>query len=139
MLPFEPERLESMRARLPAALSVVYEAGAVSLGGQRPGELRQHVFDFEDGVRCVFSLDRDGPITFLHMSFSCQEWTKLQLISFLNRVEAIPVEFWPDTLLLELKRFQTPRAVHVAFEIPPGWDRFFKVCESTPRTGSSAP
>lgn len=137
MLPFCPEKLESMRARLPDAISTVYDADEIS---KRPGEQRRQVFDFEDGVRCIVSIDKDSEERllhpFLHFSFSCRDWTKLNLIQFLNRIEAIPVEFWPDTILLEIKRFQTPHAVHIVYEVP---HRFLKVCEGIPKTDSSAP
>jgi len=121
-----------MKARLPAALTTVYDAND---SGPRPGEQRKQVFDFEDGVRCVVSIDHNSEANVLHLSFSCQDWTKLQVIEFLNRIEAIPVEFWPDMLLLELRRFQTSCAIHVIYEVP----LFFKVCESIPRTGSFVP
>jgi hypothetical protein len=50
----------------------------------------------------------------------------------------IPTEFWPDTLLVTVARFQTPRAIHFAFDIPPGFNQFLKVCADTPKTVLSA-
>jgi len=132
-----------MRARLPAALSVVYDYDVDRAMAECPGEQRQHVFDFEEGIRCVISIDRDrdGILgrPFLHLSFSC-DWSKTEQIGhFLRRIEMIPVEFWPDTVLLELKHFMTPCAVHFIYEVPLDWQRFLKACESIPKTGSSAP
>lgn len=138
MLPFEPEKLESMRARLPQALSVVYNYEAVESGGQRPGELRRHVFDFEDGIRCILSVD-EGQQTarHLHLSFSLQDYNFMSVAQFMHRMNTIPTEFWPDTLLVTVARFQTPRAIHFAFEFPPGFNQFLKVCDDTPKTASS--
>jgi len=140
MLPNQPEKLEVMLKRLPAALSCVYNAQDIERGlGQRPGEKRQHVFDFEDGIRCIASLDRqtDGRV-YLHMSFSTVDWNGLSLPGFFARVEQIPVDFWPDTILLPVQQFMTPRAVHVIYDPPADWKRFYEVCASTPKTASSA-
>jgi hypothetical protein len=140
MLPNQPEKLEDMRKRLPAALSCVYNAEDIERGvGQRPGEKRQHVFDFEDGIRCIASLDRqpDGHI-YLHMSFSTIDWHGQSLPAFFARVEQIPVDFWPDTILLAVQQFMTPRAVHVIYDPPHDWKRFYEVCAGTPKTASSA-
>lgn len=144
MLPNQPESLEVMRERLPKALSVVYDAAEIEAGrGQRPGELRQHVFDFEDGIRCIASLDRqpNGHV-YLHMSFSTIDWHGQSLPAFFARVEQIPTDFWPDQILLPMQQFMTPRAVHVIFDPPPSWKQFYETCaklhEGTPKTGSSA-
>lgn len=144
MLPNEPESLDSMKARLDAALSVVYDAAEIEAGrGKRPGELRQHVFDFEDGIRCIASLDRqiNGHV-YLHMSFSTIDWHGLSLPGFFARVEQIPTDFWPDQILLPMQQFMTERAVHVIFDPPPSWKRFYETCAKThdpaPKTGSSA-
>ena len=129
-----------MRARLPVALSCVYNVQDVERGTvKRPGELRQHVFDFEDGIRCIASLDRqtDGHV-YLHMSFSLTDWHGMNLPQFFGRVEQIAVDFWPDTILLPVQQFMTPRAVHVIYDPPHDWKRFYEVCASTPKTASSA-
>lgn len=140
MLPFEPESLESMRLRLLAAISCVYDADEIEKhNGIRPGEQRQHVFDFENGIRCICSLDRypDG-VVLLHMSFSTGRWEGMSIFQFFDRVEHIPTEFWPDTLLVEFKRFMTPCACHVIYQIPPEWKRFYKACGAKRKTVSSA-
>lgn len=138
MIPFEPEKLEVLRARLPQALSVVYDYEIIELGGQRPGEQRQHVFDFEDGIRCILSID-EGQQTprHLHLSYSLQDWHTMNVGQFLRRIEAIPGELWPDLILPLIARFQTPRALHYAFEFPPQFTRFLKVCDDTPKTAPS--
>ena len=141
MLPNQPEKLDSMRARLPLALSVVYKAEEIEAGrGTRPGELRQHVFDFEDGIRCIVSLDRQpNSHVYLHMSFSTIAWEGQSLPAFFARVEQIPVDFWPDQILLPVQQFMTPRAVHVIFDLPSSWKQFYEVCNAvTLKTGSSA-
>lgn len=139
MLPFEPEKLESMRARLPQALSVVYNYEIIESGGQRPGEQRQHVFDFEDGIRCILSVD-EGQQTprHLHMSFSLHDYNWMTVAQFMHRMNVIPTEFWPDTILVTIARFQTPRAIHFAFEYPSSFMPFLKLCGEKQKTVSFA-
>jgi len=148
MTPYFAENLDAMRARLPAALSRTYDALEIEAGRLiRPGEQRQHVFDFEDGIRCIVSLDvypEDSASTLparrvlLHMSFSSQLWIKLNIDEFFARTEAIPTEFWPDTMLVLVNRFMTEQALHLIFDVPRDWKRFYEVCASTPKTASSA-
>jgi len=94
-MPNQPEALDVMRARLPLALSVVYKAEEIEAGrGTRPGELRQHVFDFEDGIRCIVSLDRQpNSHVYLHMSFTRLRG-RAELARFLRR-GADSSGFWP--------------------------------------------
>jgi hypothetical protein len=120
MLPFQPETLEALRARLPQAVAKVQQLDA------RVGMLRQHVFDFQDGVRCIISVDgieKNAPS--LHLSFSMTPGS-LDFIRFLNRVEAIPVELWPDTLLVLQQNVPSSCALHSFFEIPPAWKPLLK-------------
>ena len=53
MLPFEPESVESMKARYPAAVAddAICRVIDGKVVGKRPGEQRRHVFDFADGLR----------------------------------------------------------------------------------------
>lgn len=62
MLPFAPESLESLKARYPAAVERAIDlAGALGDPGDFPGLNRRHVFDFDDGLRLIVSLDDHGP------------------------------------------------------------------------------
>jgi hypothetical protein len=71
MLPAEPESLEIIKARFPKALEPVWRISKiVKPGAKRPGLYREHVFDFEDGIRMIASRDTDGKETWLHLSFS---------------------------------------------------------------------
>jgi hypothetical protein len=142
MLPFEPQALEALRARLPAALSCVYDTQAVERGDiVRPGALRKHVFDCIDGMRCIVSLDRQwSGNVYLHMSFSTTQ-PESSLPSFLQRMEQLVVDFWPDTILLAIQQFMTAHAVHVIYEPPSEWKRFYAVCapsDAPQKTDSSA-
>ena len=57
-LPWEPESLESIKARFAAALTPDVEFIKVIRGEQPyPGTQRQHVFDFESGIRLIASTD----------------------------------------------------------------------------------
>lgn len=117
-LPFQPEKLESMRARLPDALVTVYNPDTVKTGGVRPGQLRQNVFDFEDGIRCIVSLDLDPDENkkYLHLSFSST--VEMDVDKFLARVDEIPTQFWPDTVLVMDRDFATNCAIHTVYELP---------------------
>lgn len=80
MLPFEPESIESLRARYPDALRSVFNAEAVAFGGApRPGQIRAHVFDSPDGVRLIVDREKSpGHPVYLHLTGSAQEGTPLR-------------------------------------------------------------
>jgi hypothetical protein len=73
--PFQPENLDAMRARWAYALSPVYDFKKCISGEQTPPGLeRKHLFDFEDGVRMIVSLENNLPtneqvMSSLHISF----------------------------------------------------------------------
>jgi len=56
-LPFVPEPLSKLRSRYQAALIKVFDCRC-GTPYPRPGQLRGHVFDFEDGMRLVISRER---------------------------------------------------------------------------------
>lgn len=105
MLPFQPETLEAIKRRLPAAYCM----------SECPGGLREHVFDFEEGVRCIISLQKVDEI-YLHVSFSPHKSCSLPV--FLQRVDQIPTELWPDTILVEVWSNMTNRAIHCFYKVP---------------------
>ena len=80
MLAREPEPLETMQARYPLAIAEAFDPEALMLGtAPRPGEMRAHVFDFDDGLRLIISRDMIGgsigsPI---HVSASINPLSKL--------------------------------------------------------------
>ena len=79
MLPFQPEPVESLRARYPAAVAEVIDIESVGLGTQvQPGRQRRHVFDFDRGVRLIVSREffPDGRHA-LHLSASPQQGTEV--------------------------------------------------------------
>ena len=64
-LPWNPEKITVLRARYAAAVTDLYDHGAIAAGVQpRPGTRRRHVFDWPDGLRLIVSRDRlmDGRI-----------------------------------------------------------------------------
>jgi len=70
-MPYAPEPVESARKRMPAALHDVYDPLEVEAGKQtRPGLLRKHVFDFEDGMRMIVSRETMDGKLWIHASFS---------------------------------------------------------------------
>lgn len=77
MLPFQPEPLTALRARYAAALVTVFDCRK-GVPRPRPGELRGHVFDCEDGLRLIISRDRESDSgLFLHLSASLTRNTPL--------------------------------------------------------------
>jgi hypothetical protein len=58
ILPFEPEPLESLQARFPKALERIWVVPSNGDMPDRPGMHREHLFDFESGLRLLISIDR---------------------------------------------------------------------------------
>jgi len=74
MLPHEPETIEQMKARFPAAIAEPVDIDEVIEGtAPTPGKDRKHVFDFEDGMRVIISIDVSSEERFLHLSASGDE------------------------------------------------------------------
>ena len=76
-LDLQPEPIEALRKRYPAALAKVWDTEVIAAGDKsfadRPGSHREHVFDFrEDGeiVRLIVSVERFQDETVLHVSQS---------------------------------------------------------------------
>src|SRR4051812_12922660 len=70
-LPFQPEPIEALRARLPQAVAELINPRAILLQeALPPGMLRKHVFDFECGYRMIVSVDPLGlgPLVSYHVS-----------------------------------------------------------------------
>lgn len=72
MIPFTPEPLTTLQRRFLAAFESICDVECVRAGTiPRPGTQRQHVFDWDDGVRMIISRDRwgDGQVV-VHLSAS---------------------------------------------------------------------
>ena len=75
MLPVEPETLAELKVRFPQAVESVIYIEKVRSGEQvSPSTLREHVFDFPDGMRMIVSREDlgDGNV-FYHASASGTE------------------------------------------------------------------
>lgn len=73
MLPFQPETIEQLKARYPKALIKTWipEDKPIENGEpSRPGLCRDNVFDFEDGIRLVISMDLMNDEVVQHLSGS---------------------------------------------------------------------
>lgn len=73
MLDHEPQSLEELRARYPAALEYLYIVDPLVRDPEaiiRPGECRANVFDFADGTRLIVSRERFRNQIVLHVSAS---------------------------------------------------------------------
>lgn len=76
MIPFEPEPIDEARDRFPVALETTYEAWrAASPEWNVPGEKRENIFDFDDGLRLIVSRDILYPFEepVIHVSASLYE------------------------------------------------------------------
>lgn len=73
MLPHKPQTLTELRARFPKALTRTYDAISIAMykSTDRPGNNRENVFDFEDGLRLIVSRDilEDHPQIHVSASF----------------------------------------------------------------------
>lgn len=72
-LPFSPEPLPALQARLPAALAEPMDVQAIARHPeQSAGCLPEHIFDCEDGIRVIVSVEYTTgpplPRTLLHVS-----------------------------------------------------------------------
>ena len=72
MIPFIPEPLAALQQRFLAALEVICDIQRIESGSTpRPGTQRQHVFDWEDGVRMIISRDQlENRHVVVHLSAS---------------------------------------------------------------------
>ena len=82
MLPFTPELLDQLRARYPAALVRVFDSCKIVTGEEeRPGQIRTHVFDYNEddlGIRFVISRENDPELGMvIHFSASMRKESKL--------------------------------------------------------------
>lgn len=79
MLPFEPEPLDRLRLRYPAAVAEAVDTESLAMGlVRRPGETRRNVFDFPGGLRLIVSVDdAEGLGRCLHVSASPSPGTPL--------------------------------------------------------------
>lgn len=71
-LPFEPQPMAALQERFAEALRRVFDYRA-GVPDEIPSGLREHVFDFEDGVRMIVSRDmEDEGGVYLHVSASVE-------------------------------------------------------------------
>jgi len=82
VLPYQPETDVSLIQRFPKAIEKVWQEDEFLREGLfRPGALREHVFDFEDGLRVIVSHEEHGEERnrerFVHFSASIMPDTKL--------------------------------------------------------------
>lgn len=122
MIPFEPESMESIRARLPKALQPSFDLA-------RPSTIqinwRVHMFDLEEGFRVMVTREKSvvGKAVYhnLHVSVSTPAG-RPPGPQFADRVNRIPGEFFPD-LELELKyKFASDTSMQFFFGVPKEFD-----------------
>lgn len=123
-LPFEPQTEAQIVARFHLAMTPEYEVLEVAKHpGSEPSKLRQHVFDFEDGIRMIASIDYGQGTRWLHLSFSL--WTSFvpiwQRDAYTRRVLSLCEKFAHarKTMRVGLK-MNTPAGVdHFLFPLKP--------------------
>jgi len=90
MQPFNPQPVDQLRAKFPAAIRIVYDWTArvrhsmspqlgdlVNPVSYKEGPPSENVFDFPDGLRLIITMDKEGPEVFLHISAGAQPNTKV--------------------------------------------------------------
>ena len=115
LLPWQPESRDSIKARFAEALALDYDLQACRAEEQEPpGVNRKHVFDFEEGVRMIVSIDRSATERLLHLSFG------LPLHSLLipRQLPAIAAAYAADLVGLAkpVEAFMTDRAFHLFYQ-----------------------
>jgi len=120
LLQWEPESREAMKARFMAALSPDINFKAVARGEQNPpGMDRKHVFDLEEGVRMIVSIDCEDETTtrLLHLSFGMPPWS---LVPSIEALKKLAFQIKAEMLGLDepVEQFTTNRAFHLFFKPP---------------------
>ena len=70
---FKAETISSLSDRLPDALIDLWDADSFIDGGPVPGANRQHVFDFDDGLRMIINREIQNKKETFHISASPQD------------------------------------------------------------------
>lgn len=131
-IPVKPEPLAALKARFPKAIEKPFDCVAISEammdGIERgkpmtPGQHAECVFDFENGVRMIASLDIcpmevgdkvvRGPAA-LHLSFSCRPDSFKDAEAFVKHTSELVQEFVPGKK--RICEQWTPCARHLYFQ-----------------------
>ena len=130
ILPQEPETLEHMKARFPAALKDRIDVEIVKNHPETaPSKKRKHVFDYADGMRLIASTDICGPEMLVHISISGDE-------RYAKSIHGSHEEFNED-IFLRLAAFlghQPPTTVQQFYSQSGVLHLFFKPCDFGIRT-----
>ena len=74
MLPFEPQEMKDMVTRYHEAVATTNDIELIQAGkAPVPSKDRKHVFDFQDGMRIIVSVDNLRSDVVLHVSCSVRE------------------------------------------------------------------
>lgn len=121
MLPQQPEELPAICNRIPEALRFIYaveEVAANIHGENRPSNQRRHVFDFQDGIRMVLTVDigsRGTNYLAVHASFSFVPGAFPTIDAFAHRVKIRCDEIFPRDRVSAGRDLWTRAAVHKYF------------------------
>jgi hypothetical protein len=121
LLPPQPQTTEENRNRFPAAVRRVFFVEDIERGGERPGQLREHVFDWPDGLRLIISREDFGDMQpVLHMSASANKeyplWRRLakgkvSISDFLDLAALRFFEISKGTHALVFEGFSIPKGI----------------------------
>jgi hypothetical protein len=105
-LPFQPESLESIKARFPMAIAKPFDVLGGITGKSGPFPLRAHVFDFFDGTRMICSRDMHVDRNVIHFSFSCEPGFPISnspsLTHFVAHCMEIMQDFYQGEVLISM-------------------------------------
>ena len=126
-LPWEPEIDDMLQGRFDKAMERVYDIEDMmsqDLADDRPGVKREHVFDFQDGIRMIISKDRTAKgRTFLHVSGSSYN-KKLTPEELMKSMGEKILELHKGDISGVMQAVKTSGGViHMLLELGPDWHR----------------
>lgn len=117
MLPWQPETLESVKARFSAALTPDVDVRkALTDLKTSPAASRKHVFDIADyRMRMVVSTDVEDDVRAIHLSFSARPDTLIPDVdTFIKTASKLAAELVGGRCLVY--EVTTPKALHLFFD-----------------------
>lgn len=114
-LQFVPEPVDHLIARFHEALEPTYDAQEIAdRKVTSPGQQRKHVFDFEDGVRCVASHEVHNGRKVLHMCFNLSANSYVRVDNF-ARVALAKAGMLQRKSVAPIYKTSTDVALHLMF------------------------
>lgn len=93
-LPFIAEPIELLKARFPKCLARIWNPNEINAGGPRPGQFREYIFDFEEGLRLLISKTAFFPYdSSIHISASWEHDVPLNIETIVELTKQIEEKY----------------------------------------------